>query len=491
MPAVIANLRVLVFAVAIGAAAGSPVIGQVATGKQVELGALGTFTTFDNRRVGLSSDAGAGARLAFYVSRMFALEARGDFTRSATREGGEQVDVSRLSGTLYAFAPTTAVGRFYLGTGYTRSAYSGGLDLSDDGGHVVLGDLIPLGGRTALRLEGRMDVIPSPAVVDTAGAAFNFGASVGLSIFAFGGPPRDSDRDSIPDKADECPGTPERSRVDARGCPLDTDRDGVFDGRDRCPDSRAGAVVDDAGCALDGDGDGVPDGIDVCPNSPRGAVVDANGCPVDSDGDGVFDGLDRCPDTPPGAIVDASGCAVDADGDGVPDGLDQCPDTRAGFPVGADGCALDTDRDGVPDGVDRCPNSPAGQDVDELGCPVLFAQPQAPLVLRGVTFATGRSVLTEESYATLNVVVEALLARPAVRIEIAGHTDVTGSRRTNMRLSLERAQAVMAYLAQRGVAPSRMVARGYGPDRPVATNATAAGRAQNRRVELRQLQEGP
>jgi OOP family OmpA-OmpF porin len=250
-------------------------------------------------------------------------------------------------------------------------------------------------------------------------------------------------------------------------------------------------IVNASGCPLDSDEDAVPDGIDVCPNSPQGAVVDVNGCPVDTDGDGVFDGLDECPGTPVGALVDALGCALDSDGDEVPDGLDRCPDTRTGLPVSADGCPLDTDGDGVPDGVDRCPDSPAGQDVDELGCPLLFEQPRAPLVLRGVNFATGRSVLTTESYAILDEVAVALLARPDVRVEIAGHTDITGSRNTNMRLSMERAQAVMAYLAQRGVAPSRMEARGWGPDRPIATNATAAGRAQNRRVELRRIDERP
>jgi OOP family OmpA-OmpF porin len=233
----------------------------------------------------------------------------------------------------------------------------------------------------------------------------------------------------------------------------------------------------------------VPDGIDICPNSPQGTVVDVNGCPLDTDEDGVFDGLDQCPNTPAGAMVDAVGCPVDSDADGVADGLDQCPNTRAGMPVDAEGCALDSDGDGVHDGVDRCPNTPAGQDVDEIGCPVLFAQPETPLVLRGVNFAINRSVLTPESYAILDEVAQALLARPEVRVEIAGHTDITGSQRTNMRLSLERAQAVMAYLAQKGVAPSRMEARGYGPDVPVATNASAAGRAQNRRVELRRIDE--
>ena len=105
-------------------------------------------------------------------------------------------------------------------------------------------------------------------------------------------------------------------------------------------------------------------------------------------------------------------------------------------------------------------------------------------MLQGVTFASGRSVLTEESFATLDEVAASLQAHPEIRIEIAGHTDATGSAEVNTRLSLARARAVMMYLARQGVSPERMVAQGYGPDRPIAPNGTAEGRARNRRVEL-------
>ena len=239
--------------------------------------------------------------------------------------------------------------------------------------------------------------------------------------------------------------------------------------------------------------------LDQCPDTPTGATVDANGCPADQDGDGVFDGLDQCPDTPAGTEVDARGCTVerDADADGVFDSRDRCPNTRAGQQVDAVGCPIlfqvedaDTDGDGVPDARDRCQGTAPGRQVDGVGCPILFQVEQGqrrPLILSGVTFASGRSTLTPESYQTLDEVAGSLVANPEVRIEIAGHTDATGARQRNTELSLARALAVRAYLAQKGVDPSRIEAHGYGPDRPVAPNATAAGRSQNRRVEINVL----
>jgi len=130
--------------------------------------------------------------------------------------------------------------------------------------------------------------------------------------------------------------------------------------------------------------------------------VDEAGCPTDTDGDGVLDNLDACPGTAPGTVVDATGCE----------------------PAG------DTDGDGINDTLDRCPNTAPGQNVDAVGCPVLFLVEQGqrrPLVLQGVAFASGRSVLTEDSYTTLDEVAASLAAHPEIRIEIAGHTDATGS----------------------------------------------------------------
>jgi OOP family OmpA-OmpF porin len=175
--------------------------------------------------------------------------------------------------------------------------------------------------------------------------------------------------------------------------------------------------------------------------------------------------------------------------------------------VDANGCPVenvkDTDGDGVPDPQDRCPNTPKGSRVDQYGCLLLFEEhPAAPppppgappgppprptLILTGVNFQTGRSVLTRESYAVLDQVAASLLANPEIRIEIGGYTDSVGRKYTNLRLSMARAGAVRAYLARRGVSPMRMQARGYGASGYIAPNTTAEGRAQNRRVELHKL----
>jgi OOP family OmpA-OmpF porin len=97
--------------------------------------------------------------------------------------------------------------------------------------------------------------------------------------------------------------------------------------------------------------------------------------------------------------------------------------------------------------------------------------------------------LTQESFATLDQVAASLLVHEDVRLEIGGHTDATGGRAHNVELSIRRAESVRQYLIQKGVAADRLEAKGYGPDRPIASNRTREGRAANRRVELNRLDE--
>ncbi|HWN80774.1 MAG TPA: OmpA family protein, partial [Candidatus Udaeobacter sp.] len=156
----------------------------------------------------------------------------------------------------------------------------------------------------------------------------------------------------------------------------------------------------------------------------------------------------------------------------------------AGSVVDAAGCPADSDGDKVADGIDKCPNTPAGTPVDATGCPTLFKEGGTTVVLQGVTFATGKSMLTSESQGMLDTVAATLKANPSTKVEVQGHTDSSGSRKTNVRLSQERADAVKNYLVSKGVGADQLTAKGYGPDQPVADNKTAEGRAQNRRVQL-------
>ena len=290
----------------------------------------------------------------------------------------------------------------------------------------------------------------------------------------------DSDGDGVPDSKDKCPDTPKGAKVNAQGCELDGDGDGVVDRLDKCPTTPAGRSVNAEGCELDGDGDGVVDALDKCPTTPAGRSVNAEGCELDGDGDGVVDALDKCPTTPAGRSVNAEGCELDGDGDGVVDALDKCPTTPAGRSVNAEGCELDGDGDGVLDSADQCPTTPAGDRVDSKGCSL-----PTVLNLKGVNFDNNKDTLRPDAAAILDDAVATLKRYPALKVEIAGHTDSANSDAYNLDLSQRRAKAVLDYFVGHGVEADRLSAKGYGEAEPIADNASADGRFKNRRVELR------
>lgn len=209
---------------------------------------------------------------------------------------------------------------------------------------------------------------------------------------------------------------------------------------------------------------------------------DAQYGPKDADGDGVFDDADQCPGTPRGVQVDSVGCPLDGDKDGVADYLDKCPNTPAGDEVDDQGCSLDSDGDGVLDRDDACPDTPRGTPVMSNGC----GQEQS-VVLRGVNFEFNSAKLTVNAETILDGVAATLISSPGFDVELQGHTDSKGSDSYNMNLSQNRAKSVKRYLTDKGVESMRLTARGYGEEQPVASNDTAEGRAQNRRVELKVL----
>jgi OmpA-OmpF porin, OOP family len=182
--------------------------------------------------------------------------------------------------------------------------------------------------------------------------------------------------------------------------------------------------------------------------------------------------------------------AVDSDGDGLTDSADRCPTTPAST---ADGCPpvapvaqTDTDGDGVGDNDDACAGTLEGLKVDARGCAVQDdSGEKQSVVLKGVTFLPGSTTLTEDAKRVLDGAAAALIGQKDLKAEIGGHTDAQGADAANQRLSQRRADSVRKYLTDKGVEGERLTAVGYGETRPIASNDTAEGRAENRRVEFK------
>jgi len=138
----------------------------------------------------------------------------------------------------------------------------------------------------------------------------------------------------------------------------------------------------------------------------------------------------------------------------------------------------DSDNDGIIDKMDNCPDTFAGASVDEKGCAVFQG------TLKGVNFESGSARLTSESRIILNNAAAELVKYPTLSVLVAAYTDSQGSARFNQSLSQKRADSVRNYLVSKGVASSALKATGFGEVNPIASNDTAEGRAENRRVEL-------
>lgn len=257
----------------------------------------------------------------------------------------------------------------------------------------------------------------------------------------------------------------------------DTDGDGITDKNDECPE--VAGLKEFNGCP-DSDGDGIKDADDNCPNAA--GTAENGGCP-DSDGDGIVDKDDSCPEV---AGTKAMGGCPDADGDGVTDNIDGCPN-EAG-PAANSGCPYtDKDGDGVLDKDDKCPEV-AGV-VANNGCPEVKkvtqeVQKKLNDYAKTILFDTGKSTIKAQSEAVLRDIVAILNEYPDARFTIDGHTDSVGSAVSNQKLSDSRAASVKNFLINGGVSSSRLTSKGFGETSPISPNTTAAGRANNRRVEI-------
>lgn len=277
---------------------------------------------------------------------------------------------------------------------------------------------------------------------------------MGIRLGVFLGQPvklteRDTDNDGIPDKDDACPTLAGSAALN--GCP-DQDGDGVIDPKDSC--AQVAGPADNRGCPYpDRDKDGVIDKLDKCPD--QAGPAENNGCPyTDRDKDGILDKDDKCPDVPGLARFD--GCpAPDADGDGLTDEEDKCPNEKGS--VANNGCPE------IKQEVIRKVNTTA----------------------RSIAFKVNKAELTPASFKALDELVTLLNQDRSLKLGIEGHTSAEGSRELNMRLSMERANAVKRYLESKGIEPARLTAQGFGPDKPLNEGRTSEEKAKNRRVELK------
>jgi outer membrane protein OmpA-like peptidoglycan-associated protein len=292
---------------------------------------------------------------------------------------------------------------------------------------------------------------------------------VGLTVTPGGDP--DPDRDGLTNDQEDQLGTDPNV--------ADTDGDGLNDG-DEVNRHKTSPLK------ADSDGDGLTDGDEVLkhrtdPNKP------------DTDGDGLSDG-----DEVNKHKTDA--LKADTDGDGLNDGDEVTKHATDPLKADTDGEGLsdgdevnkyktdplkaDTDAGTVDDGTEVGRGTDPLAAADDLKKEEFKVEVGKSIVLEGITFAVAKADITPESEQTLEKAYNTLAQNPEIAVEIQGHTDNTGRRGFNMRLSNQRAESVKSWLVAKGIDPSRIATAGFGPDKPIAPNATPEGRTQNRRIEF-------
>lgn len=264
----------------------------------------------------------------------------------------------------------------------------------------------------------------------------------------------------------------------------DTDEDGTIDKEDSC--RKVAGPAANNGCPWpDQDGDKVFDKDDACPTEK--GPKENKGCPwKDSDGDTLLDNVDACPTI--AGPVENKGCPwPDTDGDGVLDKDDACPNV-AGLAENKGCPVLDADKDGIPDNEDDCPLLAGPK--ENKGCPKVSKATleQLRVEAKSIFFTTGKATLNDakkgETSGRLDAIKEILKNYPNAKFAINGHTDNVGNAAANQKLSEARAKVIKDLLIEKGVNPDNLTSQGFGATKPVKSNKTAAGRAENRRTEI-------
>jgi outer membrane protein OmpA-like peptidoglycan-associated protein len=236
---------------------------------------------------------------------------------------------------------------------------------------------------------------------------------------------------------------------------VDTDGDGLSDGDEV-------AKYNTNPLKVDTDGDGLSDGDEVL-------KYHTNPLKVDTDGDGLSDGDEVLK-------YHTDPLKVDTDGDGLTDGEEV-------LTYHTDPLSMDTDKGGVNDGVEvKRGTNPLDKSDDMIK--VIESKVGESITLEGIEFKTGSAEILSSSAETLDKVYHTLKFNPDIAVEIQGHTDNVGKPAKNQKLSEARANAVKDYLVKKGIADGRMTTKGFGESKPVASNATKAGKQKNRRIEF-------
>ncbi len=459
-------------------------IGQDRAGS-VAFGVRGGITNYQGDDYDSAKQRPYGSVLAeYYLTNRFSQETALNIGELAGETGAN--DFKSVASSL------SLMGRFALLGGGFRPYLAAGAELvgidpegENNDNHDRTSFAFPVGGGVSLglgenvtfdvrglyhySLDDRYDGLDTESAKD----AFLTGTA-GLTWITGGNP--DKDGDGLTKKEEKARGTnPNLADTDGDGLsdgeevnvyktdPLKADSDG-----DGLSDSDELKKYNTNANKADSDGDGLSDGDEVLKHR-------TNASNADSDGDGLNDGAEI-------NTHKTDALKTDTDGDGLSDG-------REVTQTKSDPLKADTDGGSVNDGAEVTRGSDplnAEDDVPKVAKveETLQVEVGKAIVLEGVVFKSGSAEISPESEAILVKAFNTLNENSEIAVEIQGHTDNRGGRALNTRLSLARAEAVKAYLVRKGIAANRITTKGFGPDKPVASNDTAEGRQQNRRIEF-------